>query len=143
MAKHKFNTVPAKRVAAFDASGKEDSEVVVVAGFISSQEDWRSFDKEWRARLREDGLDYFHMVDFANFKKQFATGWKEDEPRRQKLFADLIGIIKAHAYRQFASEENKKEYSLNAYVLAARSLRRRRADMAGEGKVQTGNRLCV
>jgi hypothetical protein len=132
MAKQKFNTVPAKLVAAFDASKKEASELVVVAGFISSQEDWRTFDKEWRARLRADGLDYFHMVDFANFRKQFAIGWREDETRRQKLFADLIGIIKGNVYRQFASavemrtfstlsEENKKEYALNAYVLAARS----------------------
>jgi hypothetical protein len=94
VAKQKFNTVPAKLVAAFDASGKEETEVVVVAGFISSQDDWKSFDKEWRARLKKDGLDYLHMVDFANLKKQFATGWKEDEPRRQSLFSDLIEIIR-------------------------------------------------
>ena len=151
MAKQKFNTVPAKLVAAFDASGKEASELVVVAGFISSQEDWRSFDKEWRARLRADGLDYFHMVDFANFRKQFAVGWKEDETRRQKLFADLIGIIKGNVYRQFASavemrtfstlSEEHKRVRPERLCPSGTELRRRCADLAGEGKLQTGDRL--
>jgi hypothetical protein len=130
--KSKLKTVPAKLVAAFDAAGKEESGVVVVAGFISSQEDWAAFDAAWRDRLKHDGLDYFHMVDFAGSRKQFADGWKNNEKRRQSLFADLIGIIKGHVYRQFASAiemrtldklsgANKKEYALNAYVLAARS----------------------
>lgn len=128
----KFVHVPARLVAAFDASGKEDSPCLVVAGFIASHDDWASFNKEWLGRLKQDGLAYFHMVDFANFRKQFATGWEGDEDRRRRLLGDLVGLIKSHVYRLFASaiemktfdtlsEENKKEYSLNAYVLAARS----------------------
>lgn len=79
-----------------------------------------------------DGLEYFHMVDFASCRKQFRTGWREDEPRRRSLYSDLIGIINSHVYRQFASviesdqfgklsPENRKEYSLNSYVLACRT----------------------
>jgi hypothetical protein len=128
--KSKLKTVPAKLVAAFDASGKEATGLVVVAGFLSSQKDWRAFDVEWRTRLKNDGLDYFHMVDFAGSRKQLAKGWKEDEPRRQSLLKDLIDIVKSYAYRQFAcaiemstfsllSDENKNRY--NPYVLAARS----------------------
>src|SRR5579862_5235981 len=101
--KNKLKTVPAKLVAAFDASGKEDSGLLVVAGFISSQEDWATFDTEWRARLKEDSLDYFHMVDFAASRKQFSAGWKDNEPRRQKLLGDLLDIIKSRTYRLFAS----------------------------------------
>jgi hypothetical protein len=130
--KNKFVTVPAKLVAAFDGSGKEDSPCLVVAGFIASHDHWSSFDSEWRARLKEDGLTYFHMVDFANSRKQFAEGWEHNEPRRRRLLSDLLGIIKSHVYRLFSSsiemhtfhhlsDENKREYSLNAYVLAARS----------------------
>ena len=130
--KDKFVNVPAKLIAAFDASGQEESACLVVAGFIASHDDWASFDKEWLARLKKDGLTYFHMVDFANFRKQFAKGWEEDEPRRRRLLGDLVGIIKSHVYRLFSSSiemntfdtlssENKKEYSFNAYVLAARS----------------------
>jgi hypothetical protein len=128
----KYNTEPARLVAAFDAAGKEDSECVVVAGFISSHKDWSSFNAKWLERLKKDGIDYFHMVEFAQSRKQFANGWKDDEPRRHHLHGDLLDIIKSHVYRQFASVvemgtfdtlsgENKKEYSLNAYALAARS----------------------
>lgn len=119
-------------VAVFDASGKEDTPCIVVAGFISSPKDWDAFDDGWTARLKQDGLDYFHMVEFAHSKKQFANGWKEDEARRQNLLADLLTIITGTVYRQFGcaiemenfdklSAENKKEFSLNAYALAART----------------------
>jgi hypothetical protein len=128
----KYNREPARLVAAFDAAGKEDSDCVVVAGFISSNRDWNSFNAPWLDRLKKDGLDYFHMVDFAQSRKQFASGRKDDEERRRLLYGDLLDIIKSHVYRQFASvieigtfdtlsNENKKEYSLNAYTLAGRS----------------------
>jgi len=127
----KWITVPAKLVAAFDASGKEESACVVVAGFISSHKDWQAFDTAWTSRLKEDGLEYFRMAEFAGSRQQF-DGWKGNEERRQQLFGDLMEIIKSHVYRQFASiiimdgwdklsVGNKQEYSLNAYVLAARS----------------------
>jgi hypothetical protein len=128
----KFIKQPAELIAAFDASGKENSEVIVVAGFISSHTDWSSFNTQWLERLKQDELEYFHMVDFANFRRHFATGWRGNEERRRRLFGDLLDIIRSHVYRQFASaiemntfdrlsSENKKEFSLNAYVLAART----------------------
>jgi len=83
------------------------------------------------ARLKEEGLSHFHMVEFAHSKGLF-SGWREDEERRQRLYGDLVKIITSNVYRQFAwaiemgnfdtlSVENKKTYSLNAYVLAART----------------------
>jgi hypothetical protein len=120
-----------KLVAAFDASGKEDTPCIVVAGFISSPVDWDKFDNEWTDRLKHDRLAYFHMVEFAHSKKEF-TDWKGDESRRQNLFGDLIDIIIRNVYRQAGcaidmknfstlSAEAKQEASLNAYVLAART----------------------
>ncbi len=47
--KNRLKTVPANLVAVFDASGKEETGLVVVAGFVSSQADWQNFDREWRA----------------------------------------------------------------------------------------------
>lgn len=128
----KLVTEKARLIAAFDASGNESSGLIVVAGFISSVKDWKSFSALWHARLEEDGLEYFHMVDFASSREQFRQGWREDEARRQHLLGDLLGLIKSHAYRQFSSAvemktfsrlsaENKRKSSLNAYVLAART----------------------
>ena len=131
MARPKFKEEKARLVAAFDASGKEDQRVLVVAGFISRPEDWQSFHTEWTKRLEEDGLTYFHMVDFASSRRQF-TRWNDDEPRRKKLLGDLMAIIQAHVYRKFGSmvindqfyklsQGNQKKFALNAYSLSGRT----------------------
>jgi hypothetical protein len=123
--------VKARLVAAFDASGKEDQPCIVVAGFLASHSDWQAFHTAWTERLGKDGIGYFHMVDFAACRKQF-EGWSLQEPRRQQLYGDLIGIIQSHVYRQFAcvvenqqfgriSAVNRQEYRLNAYTLACRT----------------------
>lgn len=121
----------ARYVAAFDGSGKESQGCTVVAGFVSSVNDWVAFDKQWSERLKKDGLEYFHMVDFAACQGQFRA-WRGDEQRRVDLLSDLIGIIQSHVYRKFASSvstpslgrlspENRRAFKMNAYVLAARS----------------------
>jgi hypothetical protein len=120
-----------KLIGAFDASGKEDTPCLVVAGFVSSPTDWKLFDAQWTGRLKEDGIHHFHMCEFAHSVGQFATGWKEDETRRQRLFRDLIQIIQSNVYRKFSSSvemdsfsrlsaENRRAYALNAYSLACR-----------------------
>lgn len=123
--------ITARLVGAFDASGKEDQRLLLVAGFISRAIDWQSFHKEWLARLAQDGLSHFHMVDFAACQRQF-LGWRDNETRRRTLFGDLMGIIKAHVYCKFGcaiendqfyalSPANQQEFALNAYSLAGRT----------------------
>jgi hypothetical protein len=126
-------TLLAMLTACFDAGGSEhDQKCLVVAGFISSADDWIRFDSEWRDRLSRDGIAYFHMVEFAHCYGQF-DGWKKQEHRRRKLLADLMGIIKSHAYRKFGcavvnetlvanlSEDLRAEFYINAYALAGRA----------------------
>jgi hypothetical protein len=73
-----------------------------MAGFVCSAEGWDDFDREWRDRLRRDGLSYFQMVDFAHSTVAFKD-FKDEEPRRTSLLGDLLEIISAHAYRKFGS----------------------------------------
>jgi hypothetical protein len=118
--------------ACFDAGGSQhDQSFLVVAGFISSANAWRRFDGVWRNRLAQDGLSYFHTVDFAQSTGQFKEDWKANEPRRQRLLADLMDIIRKHAFRRFGCavdnelfmrylpREQREEYFLNAYALAS------------------------
>lgn len=86
--------------AAFDASVDKTRNWLAVAGFISSAKDWVDFDRAWRARLAEDGLAYFHMVDFAHSREEFTVGWRDDEPRRRRLLGDLLKIIQNHVYHK-------------------------------------------
>jgi len=120
--------------AYFDAAGKEyDQEHVLVAGFVAPTKMWEDFDKEWTERLRQDGLSYFHMVEFAHSKGEFKNGWRDDEPRRQALLRDLIGIILSHisgkfvtvvevaAFKKQLSEEIKRQFLIKSYSLAGRT----------------------
>jgi hypothetical protein len=72
----------------------------VVAGFVSDAREWEEFDRNWRARLSQDRLTYFHMQKFAQSSGPF-KGWDKQEARRQELMADLLGLISGHAYRKF------------------------------------------
>jgi hypothetical protein len=118
-----------------DASGHErDQSHVVVAGFVSSLGDWLDFEVAWKERLDRDGLPYFHAVDFAHSTGPFASGWKDDEARRIRLSADLMGIVQSHVYRKMASgvsianlqrhqasSDTLKALKINAFVLGART----------------------
>jgi hypothetical protein len=116
--------------AAFDASGAEHDQIaLVVAGFISSGADWIDFEKQWMARLSEDDIEYFHMVEFAQSRGQFAT-WRGQESRRRDLLSDLLAIIATHCYRKFGcgiliqewssliSDSNKARFHIGAYAMA-------------------------
>lgn len=89
--------------ACFDASGSENdpkTPYLAVAGYISTADRWITFSQLWNTRLREDGLDYFRMSEFAHSKKIFA-GWKLEENRRRNLLKDLVELVKTHAIVMF------------------------------------------
>jgi hypothetical protein len=91
--------------AAFDASGDSGTPVLTVAGFISSEDDWRDFSEQWTKRLKEDGIEFFRAVNLTNFSGPFKH-WhdkpkSEQEKLRRALCSDLMDILKRHVYRKF------------------------------------------
>jgi hypothetical protein len=116
---------------AFDASGHAKQPVLVVAGFIASAEEWLLFDIDWRKRLAADGLNSFHMQEYAQASGPFKV-FKNEERRRQLLLADLTDIIFQYARRKFGaavvnsdlasqiSEQERKAFALSAYGIAGR-----------------------
>jgi hypothetical protein len=91
--------------AAFDCSQDGGRKYFIMAGFVSSTEEWAEFDREWRERLRRDGLPYFHMnpysQSFSHPKKPFTKEWVGDKSRREALLGDLLSIIQHRAWRKF------------------------------------------
>jgi hypothetical protein len=66
----------------FDAAGEEDqTNLIVVSGFGALGGKWNEFERLWGQRLKQDGLPYFHAVEFAHSTGAFA-GWKGDKDRR-------------------------------------------------------------
>src|SRR5579862_628966 len=117
--------------AAFDASGDKSTAVLAVAGFLSSESDWRAFSEQWSKRLAQDEIKFFRAVDASGFQGPFEH-WQQREDKvqlRESLFRDLMGILHSHAYRRFGcivinqafdtlSEELRKEFRLCANSLA-------------------------
>lgn len=123
-------------VGYFDASGHEkDQTHVVVAGFLSSERDWATFETQWKARLSLDDLPYFRATDFAHSLGPF-DGWRGQEKRRRDLSRDLMKIVQSNVYRLFGSgvsipnlrrtglntEDSLKRMKINAYVLGGRTV---------------------
>jgi hypothetical protein len=85
----------------FDASGHHDnldgqgrpSPAVTVAGYLATPLQWKQFDKDWKKRLDEAGLPYFHMTDFVSQQKLFKNRNDWPKEKRDRLITDLIQII--------------------------------------------------
>lgn len=92
---------------AFDCSQDPPKKHFIMAGFVSSAEEWARFDERWRERLRADNLPYFHMHAFAQSfsypKPPFDETWAGNKARREALLSDLLDIIASHAWRKFGS----------------------------------------
>lgn len=114
--------------ACFDASGQEkEHPYMVVAGFISSADEWIKFSEAWNEKLMEYGLDHFRASDCQNYQGQFAT-WKGNDAKRIALWCDLLTIIKGATFQKFGcgievsdwasriSRATKTRWRLNAYV---------------------------
>lgn len=114
--------------AYFDES---DSKVAsVVAGVIGEAGQLVHFEREWRDLLKDEGLQAFHMKDFAHSNREFSS-WKGDERRRQNFLARVIGIISRrtrftvgilldrNAYAQVAHRAIYADFYVNEYTACA------------------------
>lgn len=81
--------------AYFDDSGHpDDQDVVIVAGFVATLEQWKRFHDEWRKTLTQAGIrsGVFRMTDFEARKE--GTDYPDiPERRRPILLNALIGLI--------------------------------------------------
>ncbi len=121
---------------AFDASGDHKTAVLTVAGFISSEHDWREFSKQWTKRLNDDGIKFFRAVNLTNFSGPFKHWRKKPDRERERLrralSSDLMDILKRHIYRKFGctvvndafekmDETTQEDFRLCAYSIAGRT----------------------
>jgi hypothetical protein len=83
--------------ACFDDGGAPDSgNVLCVAGFVSTDNEWSKFNRRWREYLRKYHVTEFHMKDFAHSVGQFAE-WRGKETKRRRFLNGLIREIVLHA----------------------------------------------
>jgi hypothetical protein len=73
--------------------------IYTVAGYLSEDSRWREFEKHWGAALSDEGLEYFHMSEFAQGIHNYQD-WPED--RRRRLLRKLHGIIHENTLADFS-----------------------------------------
>ena len=85
--------------AFIDDSGNEpQSQIFVLAGFISTHKKWAEFSDEWQAELnKEPKLDYFKMHEAATLLGQFSKdrGWSES--LRDNRVMSFVGTARKYA----------------------------------------------
>ncbi len=79
--------------AYMDESGTDDqSEVIAVAGYLATYEQWTNFEKEWNQVMDHYCVKDFHMTDFEGHYKEFDWNnyWTPDI--RQHLIERVTNI---------------------------------------------------
>jgi Protein of unknown function (DUF3800) len=103
-----------------DASGKESDPIFVVGGAISYVSKWLAFDDEWRQALRDEGLRYFRMSEFAHSTGEFSKGWKDKEKKRRDFLRRLVKIGTDHVEFWFGTALYNSDYQKADAVFCAR-----------------------
>jgi hypothetical protein len=97
--------------AYYDDSGTDVKHpALVVGGCIATVENWAALQKEWSAILSEYEIEYFHMTDFDNRRKQFSKD-KFREEDRIPLQSKLLAELKKRLQAIVAIATNKLEYA--------------------------------
>jgi hypothetical protein len=103
--------------AYLDESGhSSDTDFFSIGGIVATSEKWEVFQQKWEAALLEDGIDRFHMREFAhsvgNYKK-----WEKNELERRRFLAKMFSIIEETDGRIFGAVVNLRAYRLLADYL--------------------------
>jgi hypothetical protein len=118
--------------AALDASGSREQLIVVVAGFVAPDRAWDEFGEQWTERLAQDALEYFHMREYTHSVGPWRE-WKGDTRRRNRLYGDLMDIVRSHVSRKFGSvvapsklntinDALREHFNITEYSLAGRTI---------------------
>ena len=69
---------------------KSDTPIILVGGYLAHVKNWISFEEKWNPIIKAKGLEFFHMVDFANGNKPYQR-WGED--KQKALIEPLLDVI--------------------------------------------------
>jgi len=99
--------------AFFDRSADHDLQSVggtVVAGFVSTVEQWALWEKDWKAVLDEFHVRYFHMREFNSYNGEFTDSKWREELHRRYFVASLAATIKNWAVASIADYMDHQIY---------------------------------
>lgn len=86
----------------FDDAGGVDHGFTLCAGWLSTVELWREFERMWNDLLKVYKLPYFTMKECAQWNGQFAS-WRGDTQKRNQFIRTAAQIIKLTALQGYAT----------------------------------------
>jgi Protein of unknown function (DUF3800) len=95
----------------FDDSGTHpQSDVAIAAAYVSSVEQWVSFQKDWNYARHQDGFNVFHTADFMAKQGEFSAPEWQDEDKCRQTIERLIGLINIRVRHLFICGVLRKPY---------------------------------
>ena len=123
-----------------DSADQKHEKLFVVAGFLGTTEVWFEAERQWEARVKREGLDYFRTTECRSLRGEFCKlvakhGVEKAREIADQLLEDLWAIIKSvnllgfcflgpmPAYRQVQSESySQYVYERDPYIEAHQHL---------------------
>lgn len=114
----------------FDESYTQPPEphIYTVGGYVSTDVQWKKFQREWHRILDAENIEFFHMVDFQACKPPYGA-WSKD--KRKDFLASLHDVIHRRTLMSFATTVNvadfdsltpdQKKALVNPHVFAAKN----------------------
>lgn len=93
----------------FDESYSHPPEprVYTIGGYLSTDVQWKKFQKEWRKILDSENVPYFHMADFQACKPPYGA-WSKD--KRANFLASLHAVIHKRTLMSFVTTANVMDF---------------------------------
>jgi hypothetical protein len=82
--------------------------VYTIAGYVSESYRWSRFEREWQKVLDAEGIEFFHMKDYAHKRGAYAD-WTDK--KRIKFLRTLQHIIKSNTEKDFAISLVVEDYN--------------------------------
>jgi hypothetical protein len=103
--------VPTYYSAYLDESYQKTPSLISVAGYIVKSDQVLQMSVEWANALKEKGLPFFHMVDFAHRKPPFDKLTRAEIDATQR---SIFRILKRHALHGFSVIANTNHFKKTA-----------------------------
>jgi hypothetical protein len=94
--------------AYFDASQNKPQDEMVVAGYLSTLEEWAQFEMSWKLTLAKYDVPFFKMSEFIGRRKEYSHPKWQSETYRAQFISDLALIIRSWTVASVACRMKKE-----------------------------------
>jgi hypothetical protein len=93
--------------AYFDASMNKPQDEMVVAGYLSTLEEWGQFEISWKLVLAQYHVPFFKMSEFIGRRQEYSHPKWQSESYRAHFVSDLASIIRSWTVASIACRMKK------------------------------------